>query len=316
MGVKEGAAYGLGVTFGLISYYSSAESTADYIEDPNVVTTADNSETFGQMLAAYGIQVVTAGGFQEGHLLDNTDNYNVIVQTRTEAFNTLTKYGLGTIFYLGMFLGIAEGQASNNDTVDEESALEQARNCVGELQGTYSFLNLQSLQITGQQAISGLRQAYQQDFIDWDVYVGIDTQSNWRYCQSCAGLVFAGNSTGVCPAGPKGTPHNTAGSWNFGLMINTPYLPGQHDWQYCSKCQALFFSAGGTSVCPALGTHDGAGSGDYILIDSGPGQSDWQYCDRCQGMFWPGYSKGVCPATQSGHDSSGSGGYVLTYTTS
>ena len=40
-------------------------------------------------------------------------------------------------------------------------------------------------------------------------------QENWRWCNKCQGLFFAGNSRGVCPAG--GT-HNSGGSGNYGLL--------------------------------------------------------------------------------------------------
>jgi hypothetical protein len=41
-----------------------------------------------------------------------------------------------------------------------------------------------------------------------------DAQSNWRWCNKCQGLAYAGNSQGVCPAG--GT-HNIA-SDNYNLI--------------------------------------------------------------------------------------------------
>jgi len=40
-------------------------------------------------------------------------------------------------------------------------------------------------------------------------------QENWRWCNKCQGLFFAGNSRGVCPAGGN---HNSDGSGNYGLL--------------------------------------------------------------------------------------------------
>jgi hypothetical protein len=40
----------------------------------------------------------------------------------------------------------------------------------------------------------------------------------------------------------------------------------QTGWAWCSKCQGLFYGPKqSSSVCPAGGTHNGAGSDDYEL---------------------------------------------------
>jgi len=41
----------------------------------------------------------------------------------------------------------------------------------------------------------------------------------------------------------------------------------QDNWRWCNKCQGLAF-AGSPSpgACPAGGTHDHAGSGNYVVI--------------------------------------------------
>lgn len=42
----------------------------------------------------------------------------------------------------------------------------------------------------------------------------------------------------------------------------------QASWRWCHKCQSLFWGHNmGISVCPAGGTHDDTGSGDYSLAD-------------------------------------------------
>jgi hypothetical protein len=45
-------------------------------------------------------------------------------------------------------------------------------------------------------------------------------QSNWRWCQDCQGLWFAGNGTnGVCPA-RIALGHSLAGSGNYHIDVN------------------------------------------------------------------------------------------------
>ena len=94
-------------------------------------------------------------------------------------------------------------------------------------------------------------------------------QDNWRWCNKCQGLAFAGNpSPGACPAG--GT-HDHSGSGNYILVLDSPIpIPfTQDNWRWCNKCQGLAY-AGNPSVgaCPAGGTHDHAGSENYTLIKS------------------------------------------------
>src|SRR5207342_2555562 len=112
-------------------------------------------------------------------------------------------------------------------------------------------------------------------------------QDNWRWCNKCQGLAYAGNPTvGACPAG--GT-HDHAGSGNYTLLQDTAYAPGQDNWRWCNKCQGLAY-AGNPSVgaCPAGGTHNHAGSGNYILLLDSPvsipfTQNNWRWCNKCQG---------------------------------
>jgi len=43
-------------------------------------------------------------------------------------------------------------------------------------------------------------------------------QSNWRWCDQCQGLFFAGNNFGVCTV--QGT-HNDAGSDDYQLQLDS-----------------------------------------------------------------------------------------------
>jgi hypothetical protein len=90
----------------------------------------------------------------------------------------------------------------------------------------------------------------------------------------------------------------------------------QPNWLWCNKCQGLCFGGSPTvGPCPAGGSHDHTGSGNYMLIDNVPAgpheQSDWMWCHKCQGLCFAGSaSPGPCPAGAN-HDHAGSGNYVV-----
>ena len=91
----------------------------------------------------------------------------------------------------------------------------------------------------------------------------------------------------------------------------------QAEWRWCNKCQGLAFSLNQPSVCPAGGSHDHTGSGNYALAvddSSAEGQSGWRWCMNCQGLaFAEGLvSPSFCPAGGS-HDHSASGNYSLVH---
>ena len=96
------------------------------------------------------------------------------------------------------------------------------------------------------------------------------TQDNWRWCNKCQGLFFAGNNTlGKCPSSDG---HSNQGSGNYGLSKDTG--SGQDNWRWCNKCQGLFFAGNNTlGKCSLGGGHSNQGSGNYILTQgSGSGK--------------------------------------------
>lgn len=135
-------------------------------------------------------------------------------------------------------------------------------------------------------------------------------QINWRWCNKCGGLFWAGNaSAGVCPAGGV---HDMQQSGNYSLAMDTPSHPGQHDWRWCNKCSGLFWAGGRESggSCPVGGAHERGFSSDYALIKDTPGhpgQHDWHWCGKCSGLYFAGgvNSVSVCPSggthQQTGH---------------
>jgi hypothetical protein len=96
------------------------------------------------------------------------------------------------------------------------------------------------------------------------------TQGNWRWCDKCQGLWYAGNpSGGHCPAGGS---HSHTGSSDYWLDTSTVFeYPQQDNWRWCDKCEGLWY-AGNPSAghCPAGGSHSHTGSGNYLLYMDAP----------------------------------------------
>ncbi len=88
------------------------------------------------------------------------------------------------------------------------------------------------------------------------------SQVDWRWCNKCQALAYAGNPTvGPCPAGGL---HDHTGSGDYTLIQNDE---GQDNWRWCNKCQVLAYAGnipGGP--CSAGGQHDHTGSGNYSMF--------------------------------------------------
>jgi hypothetical protein len=148
-----------------------------------------------------------------------------------------------------------------------------------------------------------------------DLAVGIGGtwgQQNWKWCNKCQALAYAGSGTGVCAAG--GT-HDQSGSSLYSLALDQPAFPGQSNWRWCKNCQVLNYGGNPPGPCPAGGVHDYSKSGNYSL-GSGkvgyPGQNGWMWCLKCQGLVYAG--SGATPGKCSGggvHDTSKSANYTL-----
>jgi hypothetical protein len=109
--------------------------------------------------------------------------------------------------------------------------------------------------------------------------------------------------------------------WDRGLAddavvvheLRSPFILGQNNWKWCSKCQGLAYAGFGAGPCPAKGVHDHSGSGDYgLLHDTSDfkGQHHWRWCNKCQGLTFAGAGPGNCPAGGF-HDLSRSFDYLL-----
>ena len=136
-------------------------------------------------------------------------------------------------------------------------------------------------------------------------------QSNWKWCNKCEGLTFAGG-TGNCPAGGV---HDHNGSKDYSLALNDPVFQGQDGWKWCNKCQGICFTGSANiGPCPNGGKHDHNGSGNYKLALGKVGfwgQNQWKWCNKCQGLSFSGNStQGSCPGGGA-HNHAGSGDYTM-----
>jgi hypothetical protein len=145
------------------------------------------------------------------------------------------------------------------------------------------------------------------------------TQYYWAYCLNCAGLWYTANNTaGACPYHMLGTGggHVLNPSYSYDLQYNLsgggggiPYQPG---WNWCSRCQGLFFATNYTSsYCPAKptgGRHNRGGDAYSLAYNTAinGAQGNWFWCGQCQGLFWDASPEletenaGVCPMNPPG----------------
>ena len=136
-------------------------------------------------------------------------------------------------------------------------------------------------------------------------------QPNWRWCNKCQALTFAGAAQpGPCPATGS---HDRTGSANYVVAFGS--LPGggvQSNWQWCNKCQALAFAGGAEpGACSGGGQHAHDGSANYVLAygADAPGQHSWQWCKNCQVLAFASSAElGPCAAGGQ-HDHNGSADY-------
>ena len=83
-------------------------------------------------------------------------------------------------------------------------------------------------------------------------------QSNWRFCQKCHTLFFAGYTGGDCQAGGY---HSAQGANNFVLAHDVPAGPkAQQGWRFCENCHSMFFEGYGGGRCPSGGKHSAKGA--------------------------------------------------------
>jgi hypothetical protein len=142
----------------------------------------------------------------------------------------------------------------------------------------------------------------------------VSFQQNWRCCQQCHGLVYAGSAdAGACSGGGK---HVTGASAGYALQCGDGDPGMQPTWRWCEKCQGLVYAGFAPGNCPAGGTHDTHRSIHYAVTvgDGGQGrQAGWRWCRKCMALTLTkaGGDGGACPAGGQ-HDTSGSAAYAMT----
>jgi hypothetical protein len=142
--------------------------------------------------------------------------------------------------------------------------------------------------------------------------VTFDTQFYWAYCNNCASLWYTGNNTaGACASAVQefgSGGHVKIPSFSYELRYKVSGTGGpsyQPGWNWCSRCQSLFFANNaGKSWCPAddfSGQHATGGFAYSVLYNdavSGSSQGNWWWCGQCQGLFnGAGGVGGCCPGT-------------------
>ncbi|PJZ51024.1 hypothetical protein [Leptospira saintgironsiae] len=102
-------------------------------------------------------------------------------------------------------------------------------------------------------------------------------------------------------------------------------MSAQSNWAWCHKCNGLFYFGPGqppNSICPRDGgQHEAIGSANYQLPYLSNGQptpsgyqDHWHWCKNCQAIWFDlSGAPNVCPRGGA-HDSTGSGSYVLGFT--
>ena len=137
----------------------------------------------------------------------------------------------------------------------------------------------------------------------------VQNQSNWRQCRACLALYWAKDEqdSGLCPAGGHHLP--------MGEVLRAPhpsiapYVLGQADWRFCTKCHALFWNGdGGNGTCAADGgQHHAAGYNFQVPFTAGEvahPEQFWRYCAKCAALFFQD-GPHACPKDHGPHQAAG-----------
>jgi hypothetical protein len=97
-------------------------------------------------------------------------------------------------------------------------------------------------------------------------------QADWLRCTKCQVVYWAGDSAdqGVCDLGGA---HQGERDQNFLISHGIPVSKfHQADWEYCTKCRALFYDGGESKGnCAAGGPHDSdSGAFHFVLSTESP----------------------------------------------
>ncbi|MEP7123353.1 MAG: M23 family metallopeptidase [Byssovorax sp.] len=140
------------------------------------------------------------------------------------------------------------------------------------------------------------------------------TQDGWRCCYKCASLYFSYPGIGGTTCAAGGT--HAYVYWSNYSVSPDAAAPGQPNWEWCQKCNQMFYSINGATRCPVQGpagnyNHDGSLSSNYRLQSGGsaPGEHGWKWCSKCQTLWSStavanGWATSKCPSDNGAHGSS------------
>ena len=113
-------------------------------------------------------------------------------------------------------------------------------------------------------------------------------QANWRWCNKCQGLFFAGNPNQEPALRKEDTTSAEAGITPYSLRVRG--LEGRLIGGGATSVRVCSLRGNPTSgACPAEGGHNFGGSGNYRLqFAPTAGQINWRWCNKCQGLFFVG----------------------------
>jgi hypothetical protein len=136
-------------------------------------------------------------------------------------------------------------------------------------------------------------------------------QNKWRLCVNCYSLFYDGyRNKGRCPIKSAHSAGDVDMSNSYVLTYDSRG-PGQPDWRFCNKCEALFFDGyPQKGVCAAGGGHVAAGYNFTLRYDArAEGTGDWHFCKKCQVLYRSDSNKGLCAA--GGHHVAAGYNFVL-----
>jgi hypothetical protein len=135
-------------------------------------------------------------------------------------------------------------------------------------------------------------------------------QSNWRRCQKCNSMFWAGYGGGKCL---KGGIHSSQG-YDFVLPHSQVREGSQSNWRFCKNFHVMFFNGYAGGQCVGGGPHV-ADWLDFSLPYSGftsaTAESGWRFCGACHTLFEAAVGGGACVAAEGTHSPRGMFTFVL-----
>jgi hypothetical protein len=140
-------------------------------------------------------------------------------------------------------------------------------------------------------------------------------QSNWRRCQKCNSMFWAGYGGGKCVKG--GIHSGQAGQGNDFVLPHSGARAGsQSNWRFCKNCHVMFFNGYAGGQCVAGGPHVADWLDFSLPYGLGFSSADqeskgWRFCGGCHTLFHATRGGGACVAAAGTHSAEGMFTFVL-----